>query len=113
MSVDSFLNEVFDQNKGRENLTFESLCRLVEEIMHESGDPFILNSETAKSAAGAPLSFESMGSPAEAAEACLCFGMMNRDKLASGIEVDSKFLAQLKSQSGGVRKVGASSPERH
>lgn len=36
MSVDSFLNEVFDKSKGRENLTFESLCRLVEEAMLEA-----------------------------------------------------------------------------
>ena len=36
MSVDLFLNEVFDKNKGKENLTFESLCRLVEEVVSEA-----------------------------------------------------------------------------
>jgi len=36
VSVDPFLNEVFDKSKGRENLTFESLCRLVEETILES-----------------------------------------------------------------------------
>ena len=36
MSVDLFLNEIFDKSKGSEKLTFKSLCHLVEEVVSEA-----------------------------------------------------------------------------